>query len=218
MLERRSPKRVCYVLFTADRGLCGGFNTNLIRKATEERKKKNSNVGMIFVGRKGFEHFKRFDLNGVHQWTDLFNNLEKKHADDISNYLIDLYKSKQYDSIRVIYSEFVSPVQQNVVVKTLLPFQGKRKAKGSKVRFKFEPSPAKILDTLVPKALNMQLWKILLESNTSELGARMSAMEAATENAEDMIKELTLYYNKTRQAAITKEISEIVGGAEALRG
>ncbi|MBD3374174.1 ATP synthase F1 subunit gamma [candidate division KSB1 bacterium] len=220
MLEERPARHICFVLVTADRGLCGGFNNNLIKRAVRELEgTKARKVDLFAIGRKGYEYFKRRDYAIPHHRIDFFNHLEFSHADEISHTLIDLYLKRTYDRIYVIYSEFISAIQQEVVVRPLLPIQPQAAQNQSRVTFfKFEPSPRRILKDLCPKSVQMQMWQILLESNTSELGARMAAMEAATDNAEEMIKELTLFYNKTRQAAITKEINEIVGGAEALRG
>ncbi len=220
LLEKRPARHICYVLVTADRGLCGGFNSNLIKRASRELEEtKARRVDLFAIGRKGYEYFKRRDYAIPHHRIDFFNTIEFSHADEISQTLIDLYLKKAYDRIYVIYSEFISAVQHEVVVRPLLPIQPQAAQDQSHMAsFKFEPSPKRVLAGICPRNVQMQMWRILLESSTSELGARMAAMEAATDNAEEMIKELTLFYNKTRQAAITKEINEIVGGAEALRG
>ncbi len=220
LLEKRPARRICFVLVTADRGLCGGFNNNLIKRAIRELEATTARKADLFaIGRKGYEYFKRREYAIPYHRIDFFNHLEFSQADEISQTLIDLYLNETYDRVYVIYSEFISAVQQEIVVHPLLPVQPMAaQDQHHEGFFKFEPSPRRILSELCPKSVQMQMWRILLESNTSELGARMAAMEAATDNAEEMIKELTLFYNKTRQAAITKEINEIVGGAEALRG
>ncbi len=220
LLEARRVKRVAYVLVTADRGLCGSFNSNLIRRATMElTAAKAKHVALVTVGRKGSDFFRRREEKVLATYKDFFNELNFSHAELIAAELIQLYTSKKVDKIFVIYNEFKSAVQQEIVVEQFLPIEPVRAEENRyPFGFIFEPNAEVILQQLCPMNLNIQMWRILLESSASEFGARMTAMETASENAEDMIKELVLYYNKARQAAITKELTEIVGGADALRG
>lgn len=221
LLESRRVHKVVYVLVTADRGLCGGFNSNLIRRCQSELEQNPAKSTMLIpVGRKGYDFFRRRNATMPAHFIDLFNNLDFQHAKAIAAKLMQMYTDKQVDQVLVIYNEFKSAVQQKIVVEQLLPIPSMEpeNPKRYPVGFLFEPHPAKLLDQLCPLNLNTQMWRILLESNASECGARMTAMESASENAEDMIKELVLFYNKTRQAAITNELNEIVAGANALRG
>jgi F-type H+-transporting ATPase subunit gamma len=221
LLAAREPKRICYVITTADRGLCGSFNTNIIRRARSEIDSHDSleNVSLVTVGRKGFEHFSRRGFEIIEKYINFFDQLEFKHALDISTLIQNLYQSRELDRVFLVYNEFKSAAVQRVIVEQLLPIEPELPEfdKYQPVDYLYEPSAGKILDEICPKNLNIQIWRTLLESYAAEQGARMVAMEAATDNAQDMIYDLTLYYNKVRQAAITKEILEIVGGAEALR-
>jgi len=200
--------------------LCGSFNANLIRHAQIEwEQSEASKKYMITIGRKGYDHFRRRNFPIVAHYLDLFNNLQFEQAQAIASELMRFYLKKRFDRIYVIYNEFKTAVQQKIVVEQFLPIEPvvpeqERFATG----IVFEPNADAILRELCPKSLNVQMWRILLESSASEFGARMTAMETATDNADEMIRELVLYYNKARQAAITKELNEIVSGAEALKG
>jgi F-type H+-transporting ATPase subunit gamma len=220
LLQTRKIKRVCYVIVTADRGLCGSFNANLIRRGVQEFESCQVEKKIIFaVGRKGYEFFSRRSYPVKVHKIDLFNSLDFSHAQQISARLAQLYQKKLVDQIVVVYNEFKSAMQQKIIVEQFLPIKPVATSTDKfPVGFIFEPNPEAILRRLAPLNLNIQMWRILLESSASELGARMTAMETASENAEDMIKELVLYYNKARQASITKELNEIVSGANALRG
>lgn len=219
LLDVRETQKVCFVVVSADRGLCGGFNNHIIRNATEEMAKwETSQQSLIIVGRKAFEHFSKRDYNLTSHYIDFFNELEFAHAEAISFELIRLFQENELDRTYLIYNEFKSAVQQRVVVEQFLPIVPvKPEHEKYPVGYIFEPSPEAILNELCPKHLNIQMWRVLLESSAAEHGARMTAMDAATENAQEMINGLTLYYNKVRQATITKELTDIVGGAEALK-
>ncbi|MDZ7345886.1 MAG: ATP synthase F1 subunit gamma [candidate division KSB1 bacterium] len=216
LLLKRRRERICYVLITGDRGLCGSFNANLIHTAEEELEKyKDRQPLLVTIGRKGYEHFSRLQVPSLKSHNDFFNHLNCKLAGQIAGSLMHLFLTREVDQIWVIYHEFHSLSQQGVVVRPLLPLPLPRPPAGS--GFLFEPRPADLVETFAPKAVAALLYRMLLESFTAEQAARMAAMEQATENAEEMIRELVLFYNKARQAAITKELSEIVGSAEALR-
>ena len=154
----------------------------------------------------------------ISEHTDFFNDLDFTHAQAIAGDIIRFYNQNEVDFISVIYNEFKSAIQQNLTVEQLLPIEPKS-IEGStlKLNYIYEPSPDVIINVLLPRQINIQMWRILLETSSAEHGARMTAMEIATENAQEMIADLTLHYNRVRQASITKEILEIVGGAEALK-
>ena len=218
--QRRKQDQICFVLITADKGLCGSFNTNIIRRLDGEWEACTApEKYLVTVGRKGNDFFRRRRFTIINHYMDVFKELEFKHAQTIASELIRLYTAKKADRILVVHSHFKSAAQHEVVVEQFLPIQPViRDRERFPVGFIFEPNPMKILDEICPRHLDVQMWRMLLENNTSEFAARMTAMETATENAGDMIKELVLFYNKARQAAITKELNEIVGGAEALKG
>ncbi|MFQ5822711.1 MAG: ATP synthase F1 subunit gamma [bacterium] len=221
LLAVREPNNICIVTVTADRGLCGSFNTNIIRRAKSEFDAQISTekVSLVTVGKKGFEHFSHRGYDIIERYTNFFDELEFKHALNISSLIQDMYQTKELDRVFVVYNEFKSAALQRVIVEQLLPIEPQLPEfdKYQPVDYLYEPSASRILDEICPKNLNIQIWRILLESYAAEQGARMIAMETATDNAQEMIYDLTLYYNKVRQATITKEITEIVGGAEALR-
>ena len=222
LLRIRSPEKVAYVVVTADRGLCAGFNNNIISAAENRiRQEGYEKSSLICVGRKGYDYWKRSGPPILDRYISLFNNLEYAHAQQITDKVIDLYIREKFDRVLFIYNEFKSAIQQTVITEQLLPMQTEKSDNdndtGGQIDYLFEPGPLRILDTIIPLNVGIQIWRILLESSASEQGARMTAMESATTNAEEMIDSLTLYYNRIRQAAITREISEIVGGAEALQ-
>ncbi|NOZ04241.1 MAG: ATP synthase F1 subunit gamma [FCB group bacterium] len=221
LLEVREPKKVGFVIITADRGLCGSFNTNIIRRATEILKPyEKDDTRLICVGRKGLNHFQSRGYNIIGQYIGFWRELNFGHAISIVEQITDLYLKHDLDKVFLIYNEFKNVIQQNVITQTFLPLVLTEESMGEgKVDFGeylFEPSEEQIVNSLVPRHLNIQMWQALLESNAAEQAARMTAMENATENASEMISDLTLEYNKARQAAITKELLDIVGGAEAL--
>lgn len=220
LLQVREAKQECFVLVTADRGLCGSFNSNLIRRVTFEMKQSNAHkIDLFVIGRKGYDFFRRRQIPMEKHYIDFLGHLDFSHAQKIAGDLIRGYLHKKYDRIWIVYNEFKSAIQQRILVEQFLPILSEgMQTQALMTGFLFEPSAERVLDQLLPMYLNFQMWRILLESAASEHGARMTAMETATDNADDMIKELVLYYNKARQAAITKELNEIVGGAEALKG
>ncbi|HEX9614612.1 MAG TPA: ATP synthase F1 subunit gamma [Bacteroidota bacterium] len=225
----REVNRVVMIVVTADRGLCGAFNANILKAAEQEMRTRygdllslDHGVRLIAVGKKSFEYFKKrkYELYAKH--VGLFSDLDFKHAREIMNEATEGYLKGEFDKVVVIYNEFKSVIQQRIVVEQLLPIPPEESRGGegkshSLVEYIYEPSSREIIDQLVPKHLNFQIWRILLESNAAEQGARMAAMDSATENARELIRGLSLSFNNARQAAITKELLEIVGGAEALK-
>ncbi|AEG16904.1 F0F1 ATP synthase subunit gamma [Desulfofundulus sp. TPOSR] len=221
LLEVREPKRVAYVLITADRGLCGGFNANLIRRTVQETKNISAELSLICVGRKGRDYFRRRGYNIAQQYVGLGETIKLSHAQEVARYVMDKYAAGEFDAVYLIYSEFVNVLVQRPRVVKLLPVEppeGQENGEGKpgRVEYIFEPSAEAVLSELLPMYVENMVFHGLLESKASEHSARMTAMDNATKNAGDMIDRLTLSMNRARQAAITKEISEIVGGAAAL--
>ncbi|RMD93684.1 MAG: ATP synthase F1 subunit gamma [Calditrichaeota bacterium] len=220
-LQEREVHRIGYIVVTADRGLCGSFNANILRRAKREvdaQIEAGQQVELITIGKKGFDFFRHREYAINFKLTNLFNRLEYSHALEIANDTREKFLQGYFDQIFIVHAEALSPVKQNVVVEQYLPIVAvPPEEKIYHFEYMFEPSPEQLLQELCPKSLNIRIWRALLESFFAEQGARMVAMESATDNAQEMIYHLTLYYNKVRQATITKEISEIVGGAEALK-
>ena len=220
LLTKRPVERVLIVAVAADRGLCGGFNSNIVRKTLERIKQyENTEYEIYTIGRKVSEFFGKRDFPIFAAKQNFFNHLCFEDALEISRTLISEYTSQKFDRIELVYNEFKSAIQQNLINEQFLPFAAEESNSEEyhSVDYIYEPDIQSILETVIPKNLNIQVWRILLESNAAEQGARMTAMDSATENAEEIKSKLTLHYNRARQAAITKELSEIVGGAEALK-
>jgi len=220
----REVKKVCVIVVTADRGLCGAFNTNIIREAVsyinEELKTENSSVTVYTVGKKASEYFRKRDYAIEGKIIGIFSSLEYQTTLQIYNDLVTKYLSGEIDKIVMVYNEFVSLIQQRITNVQLLPIpliKSNDEEKFHQANYIFEPDQLSIFEYLIPKHLKAQLWRALLESNAAELSARMTAMDNATTNAQELIRSLNLTYNKERQAAITKEILEIVSGANALK-
>lgn len=208
------------LLITADRGLCGGFNTSLIKKGLEfMRENAGQAVELITVGRKARDYFRRVGAPVRHEYVGIFNQLSYSQAEVIGEDVMNFFVQARAKDVTLVYTEFKSAIQQNVVTVPLLPLTPP--ARPSETRrsapFIYEPARSQLLESLFPRCLKAQVFRALLESYASEMGARMTAMENASKNAQELIAGLTLTANKIRQAAITKEISELVGGAEALQ-
>lgn len=222
LLEQRPISRVGFVVVTSDRGLCGSFNSNVIRHARAhiDYVGKENDTQLLLIGRKGAEYFARRGYEVFAKHENIFDHLNFNHALEISGTVQRLYLEKAWDKVYLAYNSFKSAGAQEVKLEQLLPLEP-RGDEGDLTKladYLYEPSGEEILARILPLNLNIQIWHVLLESYASEQGARMVAMDSATENAQEMIHDLTLYYNKVRQASITKEIAEIVAGAEALRG
>jgi F-type H+-transporting ATPase subunit gamma len=215
LLAKRPVQKVGYIVITSDRGLCGGFNANLIRLTQEIiEEKRDVEVGLVAVGRKGNEYFNKRQYPVLAQFTGLGDNPDYNQASRIAEETIKLYTAGELDEVYLIYSKFITVLMQEPTVVKVLPIEPS--AEESSEEYIFEPSPEQMLERLLPSYLKSQIFSALLESKASELGAQMTAMDSATENAKEMIEKLTLAMNRARQAAITTEISEIVGGAAAL--
>ena len=217
LLHIRNVERIAYVVVTSDRGLAGSFNTNVLKKAENEMGKMNKdNIDIFCIGKKARDHFKRRDYNIINSYTDFWSELSYGDAIMIGKGIISHFTEKHVDKIHVVYNEFINVGSQTVEFEKLLPLEFEKSELEDSDRL-YEPDKDALVNSLIPRHLNIQVWKYLLESYASEQAARMVAMENATENAEEMKKDLTMEFNKARQAAITKEILEIVGGAEALK-
>jgi F-type H+-transporting ATPase subunit gamma len=222
---REEVKKVLVILVTSDRGLCGGFNTNIIKLAQKVIHEDfaahyaKGDVTMICAGTKGTEFFRKRGYNLTSAYPGVFQNLDFRTAKEIADTASGMYLKGEVDRVVLVYNEFKSVLAPNLKTEQLLPIapeKGAEKA-GAGSEYLYEPSPASIIDELVPKHLRTQLWRVMLESNAAEQAARMGAMDSATENAKELIRVLNISYNRARQAAITKELSEIVAGADALK-
>ena len=217
LLEVREVKRIAYVVVTSDRGLAGSFNSSILRKAHNDIDEfGKQNVDIFCIGKKAKDYFKSRKYNIIASYSDFWNDLNFNQSMKIGSTIINHFLDLSVDEIRVTYNEFVNVATQATVSEKLLPIE-LNDDELSDTDFLYEPSKDKIVKSLIPRYLNAQVWKYLLESYASEQAARMVAMENATTNSEDMIKNLTLEFNKARQAAITTEMLEIVSGAEALK-
>jgi F-type H+-transporting ATPase subunit gamma len=221
---QRDVKKAAIVVVTADRGLCGSFNQNIIKETeryiNEELKAEDINYGLFCAGKKGLDYFRKRDYEIIGADTGLFSSLEYNSALNIYDTIIPKFLDGEFDRVVLIYNSFVSIINQKLETKQLLPIatkSGSEEEYKDDINYIYEPNRAYIFKYVIPKHLKAQLWRTLLESNAAELSARMTAMDNATTNADEMIKSLNLTYNKERQAAITKEILEIVSGANALK-
>lgn len=218
--ENRELKKVLFVTITSNRGLCGGFNANIIKKAKSliEEEYKGIEVDFLSIGKKSSEHFTKNAYNVVSTHDDLYSDLTFSNTSEIAQSIMDCFTNEEYDKVVLLYNQFKNAATQIVMNEQFLPVESPEESNGSVGDYIFEPNQKDIVENLIPKSLKTQLFKAVLDSHASEHGARMTAMHKATDNAGELKKELTLSYNKARQAAITGEILEIVGGAEALNG
>ena len=223
-LKPRETKNVAILVVTADRGLCGAFNANIIKEAVryidEEITPNNLKASLICVGKKGNDFFSKRDFNVIYKKIGLFSTLRYESVLEILDEVIKGYLNNTYDKVIIIYNEFKSIIQQKIVIEQFLPvpvIKNSEKEEHILPNYIYEPSQRYIFNYLLPKHLRAQFWRVLLESNAAEYGAQMTAMDNATTNAKELIRTLQLKYNKERQASITKEILEIVSGANALK-
>ncbi len=224
---RDDVKNVLVVLITSDRGLCGAFNANIIKLAqkivTEDYGGlyRDGRVEIVCAGAKGYDYFRKRGYTISKGYPGIFQNLDFSVAREIAEYASEKYLNGEADRVVVVYNEFKSVLAPRLMHEVLLPISpevDEESQKGSSSDYIYEPSPASIIDVLVPKHLNTQIWRMMLESNAAEHAARMTAMDSATENAKELLRLLNISYNRARQAAITTELSEIVAGADALQG
>jgi F-type H+-transporting ATPase subunit gamma len=214
LLRRQGDQNILLVVITADKGLCGAFNASIIRSASnflQERKDRELQVGLI--GRKGRDFFRRRHYEVHSEHVGIFRALEYATAQRIAGPLIEDFSAARFDEIHLVYNEFKSVIQQRVIVERLLPIERHElQPTEPAMDYLYEPEPAQIFSEILPKHVEIQVYRAVLESAAAEHGARMTAMDAATNNAAEMIDRLTLYMNKVRQAAITREIIEVVSG------
>lgn len=223
--KERTIEKVLFIVITSDRGLCGAYNANIIKLAKSTIKEKYSsqaakgNVSIWTIGKKGYEHFVKNKFIVDATFKDVFLNLNFENVQACAQAAVKAFENKEFDKVELVYSEFKNAATQRFVVEQFLPISKvQKKAGAQKMDFIFEPYKEALIAELMPKILNTQLFKAVLDANASEHGARMTSMDKATENAQELLKALKLSYNRARQAAITTELTEIVSGAAALNG
>lgn len=218
LLARRPEQKSLLVVVTADRGLCGAFNANLLRTAQSYIWERGADkVSLVVVGRKGRDFFRRQSVSITAEYVNIFKQLEFSHAKELAEKIIGLYTSEEVDAVDLVYNEFKSTMVQDVKVERYLPIEPRVAAEGEfQADYIYEQPPEEILKSLLPRYVEVEVFRALLESQAAEYAARMTAMDAATNNADDLIETLRLKLNRARQAGITKEIIEVVSGAQAL--
>lgn len=225
-LEKRTPNKVLVVVVTSNRGLAGAFNMNAIKTVNQLISTKyneqfsKGGVSILAIGKKGHDYYEKHEYKLIGNHTELFNNLTFENASIITQDIMDAFVKGKYDRVELVYNQFRNASLQILTTEQLLPLEAtpvvETEAPTNEVDYIFEPSVEEIIKELIPKSIKTQLYKAVLDSHASEHGARMIAMDKATDNAGDLIKELKLAYNQARQAAITTELTEIVSGAAAL--
>ncbi len=225
LAAERPVEKVIIIVVTSDRGLCGGYNSNLIKLTKQVIKDKYSgqqakgNVQILPVGKKGYEHFSKNGFKVIDKYWDIFTGLSFNKVQAAAKHAMDAFANKEADAVELIFSEFKNAATQRFIAEQFLPVQKIAKVEGQKnADFIFEPGKEVLITELMPKILNTQLYKAVLDANASEHGARMTAMDKASDNANELLKSLKISYNRARQAAITTELTEIVSGAAALNG
>jgi len=225
LAAERPIENVMIIVVTSDRGLCGGYNSNLIKLAKQVIAEKYSaqaakgKVQILPIGKKGYENFTKGGFKVVNQYWDIFTGLSFDKVQAAAKHAMDAFANKEIDAVELIYSEFKNAATQRFVTEQFLPVSKVAKTEGQKnADFIFEPDKNVLIAELMPKILNTQLFKATLDANASEHGARMTAMDKASDNANELLKSLKISYNRARQAAITTELTEIVSGAAALQG
>jgi F-type H+-transporting ATPase subunit gamma len=225
LATERPVEKVMIIIVTSDRGLCGGYNSNLIKLARQIIREKyasqhaKGNVQVLPIGKKGFEYFTKNGFKVVDQYWNIFTGLSFDKVQAAAQHAMDAFANKEVDAVELVFSEFKNAATQRFVAEQFLPVQKVEKAAGQKnADFIYEPGKEVLIAELMPKILNTQLYKAALDANASEHGARMTAMDKASDNANELLKTLKISYNRARQAAITTELTEIVSGAAALQG
>jgi F-type H+-transporting ATPase subunit gamma len=225
LATERPAENILLIVITSDRGLCGAYNANIIKMAkliVAERyptQASRGNVEIWTIGKKGYEHFIKHRFKVDPQFKDIFLHLNFESVQAASQAAVKAFEAKRFDRVELVYSEFKNAATQRFVAERFLPIPKIEKKEGTKnADFIYDPSKEQLIAELMPKILNTQLYKAVLDANASEHGARMTAMDKATENANELLKSLKISYNRARQAAITTELTEIVSGAAALKG
>ncbi len=221
LLERRDPKNVCLVVFTSDRGLCGSFNGSILRSVERFLREKGGqyeSVRLYLVGKKSRDFFRSRKVEVIGEKVELFGKVSYEQAQEIGREIVDRYTNRELDLVYMVYNEFRSALSQQVVYDRLLPVEPLRvDPETSTTEYLYEPDGVSMLNWVLPRYADVRLFRALLESTASEHGARMTAMDSATNNASDMIDRLTLKYNRARQETITKELMDIVNGVESMK-
>jgi F-type H+-transporting ATPase subunit gamma len=221
-----SPEKILVVVITSNRGLCGAFNTNVIKEARRvisenySEQYKKGNLKVLTIGKKGFDYFRKQKVNMLPEQNNLLHDLTFDHVARVAEQVMSSFATGEFDRVDLIYNQFKNAAVQNLTNEVFLPVESNAddKVKTSNIDYIYEPNQEEIIKELIPKSLKIQFYKAVLDSFVAEHGARMTAMHKATDNATSMIRDLTLQYNKARQATITNQILEVVSGAEALRG
>ena len=219
-MAKRPIKNVLLIVVTSDRGLCGGYNANIIKlaKSVIQQKYPTQQISIWNVGKKGYESLTKSGFNTDASFKDIFLNLKYKEVNNMAQKAIQLFLEKKMDAVEIIYSEFKNAALQKFTAESFLPIKFENQLSNSKHNFMFEPDKESLVSSLIPSALSAQVFKAILDAQASEHGARMTAMDKASENAAELLKSLKISYNRARQAAITTELTEIVSGAAALNG
>ena len=225
LADERTPERILLIPVTSDRGLCGAYNANVIKRTRQTIAEQYSNqfakgnVTILPIGKKGYEYFSRYGYKVVDNFWTIFSDLSFDSVRAAAQYAQQAFLNKEFDRVEIVYSQFRNAATQVFVSEPYLPIPRVEKVEGAKnVDFIFEPSKEILIRELMPKILNTQVFKAVLDANASEHGARMTAMDKASENANELLRSLKISYNRARQAAITTELNEIVSGAAALQG
>jgi len=221
LAAERPAERVLFIPITSDRGLCGAYNANVIKltRTTIEEKYPQAEITILPLGKKGYDFFTKNGFKVVDNYWTIFQNLSFENVREAAIYAQEAFLEKKFDRVEIVYSQFRNAAVQNFVSEPYLPIPKVVKAEGAKNSdFIFEPSKEVLVEELMPKILNTQVFKAILDANASEHGARMTAMDKASENANELLRSLKISYNRARQAAITTELTEIVSGAAALQG
>jgi len=220
------PDKVLIVVITSNRGLCGAFNTNVIKEARRTisenypEQHKNGTLTLLTIGKKGYDYFRKLKVNMLPEQNNLLHDLTFENVSSVAELVMNSFTSGEFDKVELIYNKFRNAAVQNLTNELFLPVEEipAGKVKTTPVDYIYEPSQEEIIEEIIPKSLKIQFYKAILNSFVAEHGARMTAMHKATDNATSMIRDLTLQYNKARQASITNQILEVVSGAEALKG
>jgi F-type H+-transporting ATPase subunit gamma len=221
-----APEKVLIVVITSNGGLCGAFNTNVIKETRRiisenyEDQLKHGNLYLLTIGKKGYDYFRKTPVKMLHEQNSLFNNMSFDNVALVAEQVMNSFVSNEFNRVELVYNQFKNAAVQNLTNEVFLPVQSvpDKTTKTSSVDYIYEPNQEEIIKELIPKSLKIQFYKAVLDSFVAEHGARMTAMHKATDNASNMVRDLTLQYNKARQASITNQILEVVSGAEALRG
>ncbi len=224
--RKASQEKILLVVITSNRGLCGGFNANVIRETKRvilenyHEQYKRGNLSIITIGKKGFDYLRKQKQNIIREHNELLNELTFENVSVVASTIMQSFVNGEFDKVEIIYNQFKNAAVQNLTTENFLPVETKPadEVAIAPIDYIYEPSKEEIIKELIPKSLRIQFYKAVLDSFVAEHGARMTAMHKATDNATELIRDLTLQYNKARQAAITNQILEVVSGAEALKG